>query len=79
MANPQPTQTRSCADPGGTVHPNLHANVAAVPPPNAVTGGLVGNLLWFVPGILLAISYAISGVLLCITIIGIPFGIQSAS
>ncbi len=33
--------------------------------------------MWFIPGVLLAVSYAISGVLLCITIIGIPFGIQS--
>jgi uncharacterized membrane protein YccF (DUF307 family) len=49
----------------------------AVPSPNAVTGGLIGNILWFIPGLLLALSYAISGVLLCLTIIGIPFGIQS--
>jgi uncharacterized membrane protein YccF (DUF307 family) len=37
----------------------------------------IGNILWFIPGLLLALGYAISGVLLCITIIGTPFGIQS--
>jgi uncharacterized membrane protein YccF (DUF307 family) len=38
----------------------------------------IGNVLWFVlAGVWLAISYAVAGLLLCITIIGIPFGIQS--
>ena len=49
----------------------------AVPSPTALTGSTIGNILWFIPGLLLALSYAVSGVLLCITIIGIPFGIQS--
>ena len=49
----------------------------AVPSPNAVTGSVIGNILWFIPGLFLALGYAVSGVLLCITIIGIPFGIQS--
>jgi uncharacterized membrane protein YccF (DUF307 family) len=40
-------------------------------------GSLIGNLLWLIPGILLALAYAAGGLLLCITIIGIPFGIQS--
>ncbi len=48
---------------------------------SAITDGAhrstIGNILWFIPGLLLALSYAVSGVLLCITIIGIPFGIQS--
>lgn len=48
-----------------------------VPSPNALPGSTIGNILWFIPGVLLSIGYAISGVLLCITIIGIPFGIQS--
>jgi uncharacterized membrane protein YccF (DUF307 family) len=39
---------------------------------------IVGNLLWFVlAGIWLAIGYAVAGLVMCITIIGIPFGIQS--
>lgn len=38
----------------------------------------IGNLLWLVlAGFWLAVSYAFAGVLLCITVIGIPFGIQS--
>jgi uncharacterized membrane protein YccF (DUF307 family) len=40
-------------------------------------GSLIGNLLWLIPGILLALAYAAGGLLLCITIIGIPFGIQA--
>lgn len=36
------------------------------------------NLIWLIlAGIWLAISYLIAGAILCITIIGIPFGIQS--
>jgi uncharacterized membrane protein YccF (DUF307 family) len=38
----------------------------------------IGNILWFVlAGIWLAIGYSIAGLVLCITIIGIPFGIQA--
>ena len=45
--------------------------------PEASRLGLLGAVLWFVPGVILAIGYVIGGVLLCLTIIGIPFGIQS--
>jgi uncharacterized membrane protein YccF (DUF307 family) len=38
---------------------------------------LIGNILWILPGLILALGYFIGGVVLCITIIGIPFGIQS--
>jgi uncharacterized membrane protein YccF (DUF307 family) len=38
----------------------------------------IGNVLWFVlAGVWLAIGYAIAGVLLCITVIGIPFGLAA--
>ena len=38
----------------------------------------IANVLWFVlAGIWLALGYAIAGVVLCITIIGIPFGVQA--
>ena len=38
----------------------------------------IGNVLWFVlAGIWLAFGYAFAGLLLCITIIGIPFGVQA--
>ena len=38
---------------------------------------LLGNILWFLPGLLLGIGYFLGGVILCITLIGIPFGIQA--
>jgi uncharacterized membrane protein YccF (DUF307 family) len=38
----------------------------------------IGNVLWLaLAGIWLAASYAIAGALLCLTIIGIPFGMQA--
>jgi len=45
--------------------------------PTAPALGIVGAVLWILPGILMAIGYVITGALMCITIIGIPFGIQS--
>lgn len=44
------------------------------------SGGMrtLGNLLWFVfAGVWLALGYALCGVVLCVTIIGIPFGVQA--
>ncbi|MCF7803524.1 MAG: YccF domain-containing protein [Candidatus Marinimicrobia bacterium] len=40
---------------------------------------LLGNLLWIIfgGGIFIFLEYMISGLLMCLTIIGIPFGIQS--
>jgi uncharacterized membrane protein YccF (DUF307 family) len=38
----------------------------------------IGNILWFVlAGIWLALGYFLAGLVFCITIIGIPFGIQA--
>lgn len=38
----------------------------------------VGNIFWVVfGGLLIFLEYMISGLLLCLTIIGIPFGLQS--
>ena len=38
----------------------------------------LGNILWLIlGGILVALMYYAAGILLCITIIGIPFGLQS--
>jgi uncharacterized membrane protein YccF (DUF307 family) len=45
--------------------------------PTATKLGILGAVLWFIPGVLMAIGYIVSGALLCITIIGIPFGVQA--
>ncbi len=38
----------------------------------------IGNILWFVlSGLWLAIGFFLAGLVCCITIIGIPFGIQA--
>jgi len=39
---------------------------------------LLGNILWLIFGGLIAgIGYILGGILMCLTIVGIPFGIQS--
>lgn len=49
-----------------------------VPKPGAGVGAGIGNVFWFIlSGIWLAIAHAISGVLLCLTIIGIPLGLAN--
>jgi len=46
--------------------------------PTAGFWSALGNVIWFVvAGIWLAIGHVITGILLCITIIGIPFGVAS--
>lgn len=38
---------------------------------------IIGNILWLVlGGFALALGWALAGLILCITIIGIPFGVQ---
>ena len=38
---------------------------------------LLGNIIWIVfGGVVMAAEYMISGLILCMTIIGIPFGLQ---
>lgn len=47
-----------------------------VPKPGAGAGSVVGNVLWFVlAGLWMAIAHVVTGVALCLTIIGIPLGI----
>ena len=37
----------------------------------------IGNIFWLIlGGIIIALIYYIVGLLLCITIVGIPFGVQ---
>lgn len=45
--------------------------------PTASKLGTIGAVLWILPGLLMAIGYVMSGVLMCVTVIGIPFGIQA--
>ena len=45
--------------------------------PDASPLGPIGAVLWFIPGLILAIGYVITGALMCLTVIGIPFGIQA--
>ena len=38
---------------------------------------IIGNIIWVIfGGFIMALEYMISGALLCLTIIGIPFGLQ---
>jgi uncharacterized membrane protein YccF (DUF307 family) len=42
------------------------------------TMSLLGNVIWLIFGGLLAgLGYIVGGLLLCLTIVGIPFGVQS--
>lgn len=50
----------------------------AVPRPDAGAWSLIGNIIWIIfAGLWLAIGHLVSGIVLCITIIGIPFGIAN--
>jgi uncharacterized membrane protein YccF (DUF307 family) len=43
---------------------------------DAGAGSLIGNVLWFLlAGLWMAIAHVVTGILLCLTIIGIPLGI----
>jgi uncharacterized membrane protein YccF (DUF307 family) len=49
-----------------------------VPTPNAGVGSFLGNVVWVVlAGWWIALEHLVSGIALCITIIGIPFGIAN--
>ena len=46
--------------------------------PDAGAGSLIGNIIWFVlAGWWLAIGHIVTGVLMCLTIIGIPLGLAN--
>lgn len=49
----------------------------ALPDPAATKLGGIGAVLWFVPGVLMWLSYILSGLALCVTVVGIPFGVQA--
>jgi uncharacterized membrane protein YccF (DUF307 family) len=46
--------------------------------PGAGTGSLLGNVIWIiVAGFWLAIGHIVTGIALCVTIIGIPLGLAN--
>jgi uncharacterized membrane protein YccF (DUF307 family) len=46
--------------------------------PGAGTGSLLGNVIWIiVAGLWLAIGHVLTGIALCVTIIGIPLGLAN--
>ena len=46
--------------------------------PDAGAGSLIGNIMWFVlAGWWLALGHLITGVVMCLTIIGIPLGLAN--
>ena len=46
--------------------------------PDAGAGSLIGNVIWFIlAGWWLAIGHIVTGVLMCVTIIGIPLGLAN--
>ena len=46
--------------------------------PDAGAGSLIGNVIWFVlAGWWLAIGHLVTGVLMCLTIVGIPLGLAN--
>jgi len=46
--------------------------------PDAGAGSLIGNVIWFVlAGWWLAIGHLVTGVLMCLTILGIPLGLAN--
>jgi uncharacterized membrane protein YccF (DUF307 family) len=46
--------------------------------PDAGTGSLIGNVIWFVlAGWWLALGHLLTGLLMCLTIIGIPLGLAN--
>lgn len=51
---------------------------AVVPQPNKGFGSTLGNILWFIlGGWWLALMHLITGLFLCVTIIGIPLGLAN--
>ena len=46
--------------------------------PDAGAGSVIGNVIWFVlAGWWLALGHLLSGILMCVTIIGIPLGLAN--
>ncbi len=51
---------------------------AVVRKPDAGAPSMVGNIIWFVlAGLWMALAHLVTGILLCLTIIGIPLGLAN--
>src|SRR5664279_239428 len=49
-----------------------------VPRPGAGLASFIGNVIWFIlAGLWIAITHVVTGIALCLTIIGIPLGIAN--
>ena len=47
-----------------------------VPKPDAGAGSFIGNVIWFLlAGFWMALAHILTGLALCVTVIGIPLGI----
>jgi uncharacterized membrane protein YccF (DUF307 family) len=47
-----------------------------VPKPGAGAGSFIGNVIWFLlAGLWMALAHIVTGLILCVTVIGIPLGI----
>ena len=44
--------------------------------PSGYVAGLMNVIWWFLGGIVIALTHLVWGIIFCITIIGIPFGLQ---
>ena len=44
--------------------------------PSGCVAGLMNVIWWFLGGIVIALTHLVWGIIFCITIIGIPFGLQ---
>ena len=44
--------------------------------PSGCVDGLMNVIWWFLGGIVIALTHLVWGIIFCITIIGIPFGLQ---
>jgi uncharacterized membrane protein YccF (DUF307 family) len=66
---------------GPALPPEISRDAVAIPQQPGAPGSalrVVGNILWLIlGGIWMAVGYSIAGLIMFVTIIGIPFGIQA--